>query len=332
MVNNELHIAVGVIINERDEVLVARRPFDLHQGGLWEFPGGKVESGENVREALARELHEELNLEVEQARPLIRIHYVYPEYPVLLDVWRVERWRGDIFGREAQPIEWLAIDRLQERDFPAANQPILNAVLLPPVYLITPDLGSEYSLFLEQVEHCLKAGVRLLQLRCRRLDAERFRWLVQEARTLCHDFGARLLLNAAAGEAIVGCADGIHLPSARLLQLNERPLDQQYLVAASCHNRVEVEHACRLGLDFLVLSPIQPTSSHPDATPLGWDGLRWLTECSSIPVYALGGMRPDSMTRAWDMGAQGVAMLSAVWNASDPARVIRACYETDADA
>lgn len=327
MVSDELHIAVGVIANDSNEVLVARRPYDLHQGGLWEFPGGKVEAGENVREALARELYEELNMSVTHARPLIRIHYKYPEYPVLLDVWRIEDWEGELFGREGQPIEWVPAESLDERDFPAANQAIISAVQLPPVYLITPDLGTEYDEFLQQAEACLRAGTRLIQLRCRRLTADRFRQLVRELRSLCHGYNASLLLNSTPAEAIAGGADGIHLPSARLLQLNERPLDSRYLIGASCHNRIEVEHACRLGLDFIVLSPIQPTPSHPEATPLGWDGLRWLTECSTIPVYALGGMRPDHLTRAWDGGAQGLAMLSSVWEARDPARVIRACLQ-----
>jgi len=327
MVSNELHIAVGVIVNERNEVLVARRPFDLHQGGLWEFPGGKVEAGENVHEALVRELHEELNMLVTRARPLIRIHYEYPEYPVLLDVWRVEDWEGDIFGREGQPVEWAPAEILHERQFPPANEAIIRAVQLPPVYLITPDLGSPYEEFLQQAEACLRAGARLIQLRARRLLPDRFRRVVQKLGTLCHGYNASLLLNATPAEAIAGGADGIHLPSARLLQLNERPLDHRYLIGASCHNRIEVEHACRLGVDFIVLSPVQPTSSHPDATPLGWDGLRWLAECSTIPVYALGGMRPDHLSRAWDGGAQGVAMLSSVWKAEDPARVIRACLD-----
>lgn len=326
MASNEVHIAVGVVVNERDEVLLARRPFDLHQGGLWEFPGGKVEAGENVREALARELFEELNMDITRARPLIRIHYEYPEYPVLLDVWRIEGWQGELYGREGQPIEWVTVSDLHEREFPSANRAIISAVQLPPVYLITPDLGEQdYKEFLRQAEDCLSAGTRLIQLRCRRLLPERFRRFVREVGSLCRHYNAAFLLNAPPAEAIIGGADGIHLPSARLLQLNERPLDSRYLIGASCHNRIEVEHACRLGLDFIVLSPVQPTTSHPGATPLGWDGLRWLTECSTIPVYALGGMRPDHLPCAWDGGAQGVAMLSAVWQAEDPASIIRSC-------
>lgn len=323
----QLHIAVGVVVNDSGEVLIARRPSDLHQGGLWEFPGGKVEAGENVREALARELFEELNLEVQRARPLIRIHHVYPEYPVLLDVWRVDRWCGEVFGREGQPVEWLATGRLGEREFPAANQAIINAVRLPTHYLISPDVGNDYHDFLEYTEACLRAGTRLMQLRCRRLAQDAFRQLAQATRELCHQHGAALLLNATPGEVVATGADGLHLPSARLMQLNQRPLDGRYLLGASCHNRMEVEQAGRLGLDFIVLSPVAPTRSHPAATPLGWDGLRWLTECATIPAYALGGMQPQHLPQVWDGGAQGVAMLSAVWESTQPAQVIRECID-----
>lgn len=325
MLDNRLHIAVGVLVNARREVLLARRPYDLHQGGLWEFPGGKVEAGENVREALARELCEELNIHITHARPLIRIHHEYPEYPVILDVWCIDSWQGEAFGREGQPVEWVATHVLHEREFPAANQAILSAVRLPPLYLITPDLDNDHDAFLQDAEQCLRAGIRLIQLRCKRLLPEVYKKTVRELGGLCRQYDAALLLNGSPADAITSGADGIHLPSARLLQLNERPLDRQYLVAASCHNRMEVEHACRLGLDFIVVSPVQATASHPDAEPIGWDGLRWLTECATIPVYALGGMQPYDMSRAWDGGAQGIAMLSAVWQSTDPAAVVSAC-------
>ncbi len=325
MTSNELHIAVGVIVNERGETLIAQRSSDRHQGGLWEFPGGKVEAGENVREALTRELDEELNLVIDRARPLIRIHHDYPEYPVLLDVWRIDRWHGEVCGREGQPIKWQPIEHLDAHAFPAANHTIIHAVQLPSHYLISPDIAADPGHFLEQAEACLRAGTRLLQLRCRRLPASGLRELAGATRELCHHYGAELLLNASPGEVLSCGADGVHLPSARLLQMNERPLGSDYMVAASCHNRMEVEHACRLGLDFIVVSPVQPTSSHPDATPLGWDGLRWLSECATIPVYALGGMQPQHLPQAWDGGAQGVAMLSAVWQADDPGAVVKAC-------
>ena len=153
-----VHVAVAVIVNEQGEVLIARRPDHLHQGGLWEFPGGKLEPGERVIKALSRELDEELGIAVESASPLIRVHHHYPQRPVLLDVWRVERWRGDAYGREGQPVMWVKSEMLQNYRFPAANIPIVTAVRLPERYLVTPDPGDDFGLFLSRLERCLSAG------------------------------------------------------------------------------------------------------------------------------------------------------------------------------
>lgn len=123
-----LHVAVGVIVNGEREILIALRPQSKHQGGLWEFPGGKVEARESVQTALDRELYEELGLRVLSCRPLIEISHDYPDRSVLLDVWWVEKFSGEPRGRENQPLQWVAADQLQRFDFPAANKPIVEAV------------------------------------------------------------------------------------------------------------------------------------------------------------------------------------------------------------
>jgi 8-oxo-dGTP diphosphatase len=323
MSSHPVHIAVGVISNQNGEILIALRPKGIHQGGLWEFPGGKVETGETVLEALSRELQEELNITVESARPLIRIQHVYPEYPVLLDVWYTEAWHGQAQGREGQQIKWVAPKRLHEYEFPEANHSIIKTLHLPSEYLIAPDLHEYDKNFLNRAEKCLQAGVRLMQLRCPRLDKTRYRDLLQELRDLSRGYGACLLVNSRNQGVRLTDADGVHLSAIQLLQLDERPLDRNYLVAASCHNREEVEHACRLGLDFIVISPVLTTRSHTGAMALGWDGFRNLSEHSNIPVYALGGLSSADLSRAWQEGAQGVAMISSVWEASNPGDVVR---------
>jgi 8-oxo-dGTP diphosphatase len=98
------HIAVAVVANARSEVLIARRPPDAHQGGLWEFPGGKVGSGEDVVQALKRELKEEVGIDIELTRLLIKTRHRYPDKEVLLDVWRVERWQGEANGARARQL------------------------------------------------------------------------------------------------------------------------------------------------------------------------------------------------------------------------------------
>lgn len=326
MTQSALHIAVGVVVNPRGEVLIARRPPGVHLAGLWEFPGGKAEQGEHVLQALARELREEVGISLHGARPLLRTLHHYPEKSVLLDVWRVERWQGHAAGLEGQEIRWVPPDRLGELEFPPADLPIIAAVRLPPLYLISAEPGTDIRRFFTTLEACLEAGVRLLQLRSRLLKGEPYRLLVGEVKRLCAAYGARLLVNASPGEAVSLDAHGVHLNSARLLQLQERPLSAEFWVAASCHNAMEVEHAVRVGVDFVVVSPVQPTPSHPDAEPIGWEGLSALTERATVPVYALGGMQPGHMDQAWEAGGQGIAMISGIWNAPEPGAAVRRCY------
>lgn len=120
-----LHVAVGVIQDSNGRVLVSLRSERQHQGGLWEFPGGKVEKGETVREALCRELHEELGIEVDAAVPFKLLDFEYVDRRVLLDVWRVTRFKGEPAARESQPLEWRAVTDLNPNEFPAANRPII---------------------------------------------------------------------------------------------------------------------------------------------------------------------------------------------------------------
>lgn len=126
---SRVHVAVGVIVNEVGEILISRRRDDSHQGGLWEFPGGKVETGESVQVALRRELHEELGISVLGSRALLEVHHDYPDKQVLLDVWVIDAFSGEVTGREGQPLCWCPPARLADYAFPAANQPIVEACL-----------------------------------------------------------------------------------------------------------------------------------------------------------------------------------------------------------
>lgn len=312
-----IHVAVAVIENARGEFLLARRPQHLHQGGLWEFPGGKVEPGEDIRTALDRELHEELGITATIARPLLRVRHDYPDKTVLLDVWRVTAIHGTPHGREGQPLTWVAPGELRGYQFPQANAPIVTAALLPSVYLITGEPEAGAAQFLQRLERAVAAGVRLVQLRAKSLDVARYRALAQAALSICHAHGAQLLLNADPQIAAELHADGVHLSGARLAALHARPLPRAQWVAASVHSLDQLRQAQTIDADFVVASPVLPTSSHPGTVPLGWDGLHALTEAAVVPVFALGGMNAEQIGRAYEHGAQGVAVVSAIWNADD---------------
>ena len=303
---------MGAVV-DGERVLVARRPEGRHQGGLWEFPGGKLESGELPAAALQRELKEELDIEATRLRPLIRVKHDYRDAKVLLDVWRVDDWNGVARGKEGQPIEWRAIQSLDVSDFPVANRAIISAVQLPPVYLITPEPSDMTHMGLRWLHQHLRTGVIcLVQLRSKRLDASAYRMLTRQASALCVTYGAKVLVNADPSFVNETKASGVHLTSRRLMDCSERPLDKHHLVAASCHSVNELDHASKIGVDFVVLSPVLKTASHPDVPPLGWDVFREWVQDASIPVYALGGMRINDIDNAWDNGAQGIATISGL--------------------
>jgi len=123
-----VHVAVAVIVNSNSEVLIALRHKDQHQGGLWEFPGGKLESQEYVHDALSREIKEELGLQIMQSRPLIKVAHDYGDKSVFLDVWLVTEYLGQPKGCEGQSLRWCAIEALKIEEFPAANVPIIAAL------------------------------------------------------------------------------------------------------------------------------------------------------------------------------------------------------------
>ena len=125
----ELHVAVGVLTDAEGRILLARRPAELHQGGLWEFPGGKVEPGETVFEALGRELKEELGISVEASSPLLEVRHDYGDRQVFLDVHRVTAWQGEPRGVEGQPLAWTLPSSLRDFDFPKANVAIVESLI-----------------------------------------------------------------------------------------------------------------------------------------------------------------------------------------------------------
>ncbi len=310
-----LHVAAGAIFNEQGEILLAKRPSHVYQGDLWEFPGGKLEPGESAYQALARELQEELGIEVLQARPLLQVRHDYPEQPILLYIWRVERFSGTARGREGQPVVWVRPENLNAYSLPAASQPIVTALRLPSTYLITGEPAGDQEVFLHRLRLSLQAGVRLVQLRTKGLSWLSFLALAQEARRLCVEYGAIFLVNTSPAQAAELNADGVHLTSRRLMKLSQRPLAPSQWVAASCHSAAQLHHAAQIGVDFAVLGPVFVTSSHPGALPLGWEQFRALVEPIPIPVYALGGVGPMHLEPAWNCGAQGIAAIRALWKA-----------------
>ncbi len=301
-----VQVAVGVVKNPAGKILVSLRHADLHQGGLWEFPGGKIEISETAEQALARELKEELNITVIAATPLITINHQYPDLSVQLNVFLVEQFSGEAQGCEGQSFKWVAPAELAHYAFPAANQPIITAARLPQYYAILDD--ADEALLLPNLQKILNKGVKLIQARLKALPSAVVAAFIEQAYPLCQRQQALLLMNSAV--EYPAAVDGIHLTSRDLMALTVRPENIQWL-AASCHNLEQLQHAQNIGVDFVVLAPVLATQTHPGAVSLGWEQFSEWVGNVNLPVYALGGMTESSLTTARQSGGQGIAAIRA---------------------
>lgn len=308
-----IHVAVGVIVNAAGQILVARRADTQHLGGLWEFPGGKLESGETVQQALQRELREELAIEVLGQRPFCRIEHTYPGKAVLLDVWIVDHFDGTPIGMEQQPLRWLGVDQLRPEEFPAANRLIIRRLRLPDFVAIV------------DINTCPPSPMHVKQntlIRLRWSDKKNYSKYLDcalnllaekklQARATVLDLDMALIDDkGTASETLLTQAEalaGFHISSMTLREITQRPVPDHFLFGASCHNEAELRLAASLDCDYVLLSPVQATASHPQAQTLGWQQFHRLAAVSPVPVYALGGMQPEDLQKAQSMGAKGIA-------------------------
>ena len=308
-----IHVAAAVIRGNDGRILIARRADTQHQGGLWEFPGGKVEDGEDVLAALKRELAEELGIEVLQARPLIKVSHDYVDKDVLLDVWEVSAFSGEPHGAEGQPLAWVSTRELPGYEFPEANRPIVAAASLPDQYLITPG-ELETPQLLQGMQKAIAGGIKLLQLRAPNGYDPKYRDLAVDATGLCAG-KAQLMLKGPLEWLGDFPSAGWHLTAAQLRKYASkgRPFPKDRWLAASCHDAEEVALAKRIDADFITVSPVQATQTHPEAQPLGWERAGELIVGFNRPVFFLGGVTPADTLRAQALGGQGVAGIRAFW-------------------
>lgn len=315
----EIHVAVGVIVRE-GRVLIARRPHHVHQGGLLEFPGGKVEPEETVQVALVREIAEETGLQIplDTLQPVIGIRHDYGDKRVFLDVWRTDQAQGEAHGREGQSIDWVSPENLRDEDFPAANRPIIRALRLPFLLAITGDIHAGDA-GVQQLRRAL-SGLpesdrgRLVLLRAPGMAAEDYCSLAESALEVCEAAGAGLMLH---GSLAVfddnPDAAGLHLPWPEAEKLGARPVPDGVWLGVSCHDARQIDHAVAIGADYVTLGPVKLTATHPGAAAMGWAQFRELVSRSTIPVFGLGGLEPADLDQARQAGGQGVAGIRYWW-------------------
>jgi 8-oxo-dGTP diphosphatase len=304
-------VAAAVIVRVDGDVLLAQRPPGKPYAGYWEFPGGKLEQGESAPAALARELTEELGLTVRRAAPWLTQEFVYPHAHVRLEFFRVFEWEGEPHGRDGQAFAWQTPGRFTVAPLLPANTRVLAALSLPSVYGITcaQDVGEDA--FLVRASQALSGGLRLIQVREKDWPVERRNAFAARMRDLAQPYGATLLLNGDEAAARALRLQGVHWTGADLHAATRRPRD--LVVAASCHDRADLDRAAELEVDFCMLGPVNATPTHPQATPLGFRRFGELVEGTRIPVYALGGLAPADLPEAVDHGAHGVALRRHAW-------------------
>jgi 8-oxo-dGTP diphosphatase len=305
-------VAVGVLLRPDGRFLLANRPPGKPYPGYWEFPGGKLEPGESVAAALARELHEELAIEVGSVFPWVVTEFDYPHARVRLHFCRVFEWSGHLHAREQQQYGFFASDHLPDGPLLPATIPVLRWLRLPLSYALSAAGRLGPAAFLLRLEIALERGLRLLQFREPELASNAVVPLFREVLARVRSAGATLLVNSRHEQQLWEQADGVHLTAADLARLEARP--ELAWVAASVHSAQELRRSADLGLDFAVAGPVRPTPSHPGQPALGWTAFTELVAATALPVYAIGGMSPRDLQSAMRSGAHGVALLSAAWS------------------
>ena len=295
-----IEVAAGVLLRADGSFLLAQRPAGKVYAGYWEFPGGKIEPGEPPAQALARELHEELGIDIGEAYPWLTRVFTYPHGTVRLRFYRVISWHDEPHPREDQAIAWQRPEAPLAAPMLPANAPVLASLALPAEYAITAAGRLGTAQMLARLERALERGLKLLQVREPEMDDAGRRLFTEQAIGLAHRYGCKVLTK----DRFAG-ADGIHFTAAGLMQLQEKP--PEGLAAASCHTRAELERAMQLELDFVAVGPVR------DKAALGWNGFAELVAGSSIPAYAIGGLSPADRQEAWRAGAHGIAMIRAAW-------------------
>lgn len=349
--NSGVEVAAGILINEQGDLLLAQRPEGKPWAGWWEFPGGKIEAGETVAQALKRELQEELGIDVTDSVPWIRLRYEYKSGPVNLNFCKVYGWQGEPRSVENQKLGWKKLSTLVHATVDSSqrqNTPVQDRILpwlrdantnaqreqldllpaslvpimwlqLPTEYYITPALTPETAPgFLKQLEQTLQSGCRMLQFRqpswSDRASLEEFFRQVLE---LCRKHQTLLIVNSVHPKKWWTEADGVQLRALDAIHCDERPVPADKWLGISAHNMADVLYSHILNADFVLLGHVQETPSHPDQEPLGWEQFAEWAEQAGRPVYALGGVQRADLKKAQQHYAHGVAGISDFWQKAE---------------
>ncbi|MCH9757839.1 MAG: Nudix family hydrolase [Proteobacteria bacterium] len=304
--------AVGILQRANHTVFIQKRSADNHYyPDYYEFPGGKVENNETPKQAVLRELKEEIGITATDITPWLVYTHQYTHANVTLHVFRVWQWQGEPDGCEGQDWQWQAIGTTPPKLLDASIC-LWKWLTLPPLCIVSAAVLIGVENTIAQLPQVAAQPI-LLQLRDKKLPADARQQLAVAMQQQVLASGGLLVINDDETLARQIGAAGVHLSAARLMACAKRPPFEW--VGASCHNAAELTQAEALTLDYAVLSPVNATLTHVNATPIGWDGFGEHTRQSSIPLYALGGMEKEDIATAIAHGGHGIAMMRRGWNA-----------------
>lgn len=319
--SKRIEVAAGVIVGDDGRVLLGQRAPGTFYPGYWEFPGGKVEAGETPRDALVRELEEELGIVADEVRPWIVREHRYEHGHVRLHFFEVPRWHGVLDDKVHAALSW------ERRDAPAvspmlpANGPVLKALRLPRRMGITDAARYGVDEQLRRIEAAAACGLEMIQVREPGMSDMQLRDFVARLHDrLEHLPRAPILMINGTAPRVAPCSGcGLHLAGQAAMALSHRPDDFDW-VGASCHTRAELKHVAGLGLDYALVGAVKPTPTHPGREGMGWAAFAALIEGLPMPVFALGGLSWADMDSACAAGAHGVAGIRAAWGQAGEAQ------------
>jgi 8-oxo-dGTP diphosphatase len=296
-------VAVGVLLRADRAVLLADRPEGKPYPGYWEFPGGKIEPGESVEHALARELHEELGVDIGRPAPWVTFEFDYPHAYVRLHFCRVYDWRGTPHGREGQRLDFFRLDGSLPQPLLPAAVPALRWLALPGQCAIASVDGREVGAVLAALDAQLARGARLVIVDPSAAAAGGalgpvLPAIVSRARA----FGAPVMVGGGGAPAV----DGRLLATNELAQLDARPAVDW--LGARADARDDLGRAGRLGCDFVLVGPVLPVEGRPAAATIGWHGAAEMLRDAPLPVYLFGGLQRGDLVRAIAAGAHGIVL------------------------
>jgi 8-oxo-dGTP diphosphatase len=302
-------VAAAVIERADGTFLLAQRPAGKPYSGYWEFPGGKIEAGEDARGALVRELREELGIEVREATPWITRVYAYTHATVRLHFFKVTAWEGEPQRLEDQDIKWQRVGAPDVAPMLPANAPVLAALALPAVMIVSNAAALGIEAWIDQLGERAIGEKLLVQIREKSFDAHQVLQLLSQAIARVAPAGSRVVVNSDCG-SYPQC-DATHLTAKTLMQSASRP--DGALVGASCHDAAELDRAQEVGVDYAVVGPVKASASHPGAAPLGWERFAALIGDRPMPIFAIGGLTRADLPEARRRGAHGVALLGSAF-------------------